>query len=385
MFGHSPSIDKKGVLNMDSNDKLYRDLQIHLDKQTIGFPETQSGSDIALLRQLFTPEQAEIVMLLTYKSEPLDRIQERAEKTGKSAGETERLLNETAARGVIGFRMKNGVMHYRTIPLLVGMLEGAVVTTPPEKKPPLVAAAGQFFQDGLFLRDFVNTKIPQMRTIPIQKSISHKHRIGSYDEIRKVIEQNNGPIVILECVCRAGAEKQGQPCSQTSRRETCMALGNMARSMAESGKLGRSISKEEALDIMQKNQEDGLVLQPSNTQEPEAICSCCGCCCGLLKIHKSIPDPVSHWATNFFAQVNGELCTGCGECEERCQVDAMKMDDEKTAATVDLTRCLGCGLCVAACPENAIELRHKMEETVPPPTSEDMMEVIMAHKLRQSP
>lgn len=369
---------------MDSNDKVYRDLQMHLDKQTIGFPETQSGSDIDLLRQLFTPEQAGIVMLLTYKSEPLDRIRERAGKIGKSPEETERLLQETAARGVIGFKKKNGVKHYRTIPLIVGMLEGAVITTPPEKKLPLVAAAGHFFQDGLFLRDFVNTKIPQMRTIPIQKSITPKHQVGSYDEIRKIIERNNGPIVILECVCRAGAERQGQPCKQTSRKETCMALGEIARSLAESGKLGRSISKEEALDILQKNQEEGLILQPSNTQEPEAICSCCGCCCGLLKIHKMIPNPVSHWATNFFAEVDAELCSGCGECEERCQVDAMKLDDERMAATVDLTRCLGCGLCVAVCPESAIELRNKTSETVPPPTSEDMMEVIMTHRRQQS-
>jgi electron transport complex protein RnfB len=365
---------------MDAVEKLYRDLQRHLDKQTIGFPETQSGSDIALLKQLFPPEQAEITMMLTYKLESLEQIQERAKKIGKSAEETERLLDATAARGVIGRRKRDGVNHYRTLPLLVGMLEGAVITTPAEKKPPLVAAAGQFFQDGLFMRDYINTKIPQMRTIPIQKSITPKHHIGSYDEIRKIIEQNSGPIVILECVCRAGTEKQGQPCKQTSRKETCMALGEVAKSVAESGKLGRVISKEEAIDILQKNQDDGLVLQPSNTLAPEAICSCCGCCCGLLKIQKMIPNPVSHWATNFFAVVNPELCTGCGECEARCQVAAMKMDDEKKAAAVDLTRCLGCGLCVESCPENAIELCNKTAETIPPPTPEDMMEVIMASK-----
>jgi electron transport complex protein RnfB len=365
---------------MDSEDKLFRNLQIHLDKQTIGFPETQSGSDIALLKQLFTPEQAEITMMLTYKSEALEQIQERAKRIGKSAEETERVLDATAARGVIGHRIKNGVKHYRTIPLLVGMLEGAVITAPPDSKPALAAASGQFFQDGLFLRDFVNTKIPQMRTIPIQKSITPKHQIGNYDEIRKIIEQNSGPIVILECVCRAGTEKQGQPCKQTSRKETCMALGEVARSLAESGKLGRPISKEEALDILQKNQDDGLVLQPSNTQTPEAICSCCGCCCGLLKIQKLIPNPVSHWATNFFASVDPELCTGCGLCEERCQVAAMKMDADKKTAVVDLTRCLGCGLCVETCPEDAIELRNKATEIIPPGTSEEMMEVIMTNK-----
>lgn len=365
---------------MSGEEKIYRDLQIHLDKETIGFPQTPSGSDINLLKQLFTPAQAEVVMLLTYKLEPLPKILERAGNIGKPTEEIEQLLDSTAARAIIGFQIKDGVKHYRTIPLLVGMLEGAAFTTPPESKPGLMAAAGQFFQDGLFMRDFVNTKIPQMRTIPIGKSITPKHQIGTYDEIRKIIENNSGPIVILDCVCRAGTAKQGQPCKQTSRTETCMALGEAGKLLARTGKLGRVVSKEEALDIMQKNQEEGLVLQPSNSQHPEAICSCCGCCCGLLKIQKAIPNPVSHWATNFFAVVNSELCTACGECQDRCQVNAMKLDEEKATAVVDLTRCLGCGLCVDTCPVDAIELRNKSTETVPPTTQEDMMDYIMSHK-----
>lgn len=365
---------------MGGADTIYRELQVHLDKETIGFPKTPSGSDIELLKQLFTPEQAEVTMLLTYKLEPLDQIQTRAEKTGKSAEEIERLLDSTAARAVIGFQIKDGVKHYRTLPLLVGMLEGAAVTTPPESKPALSAAAGQFFQDGLFVRDFVNTRIPQMRTIPIQKSITPKHQIGTYDEVRTIIEKNSGPIVILDCVCRAGTAKQGQPCKQTARTETCMAMGEFAKLLSLSGKMGRVVSKEEALDILQKNQEEGLVLQPSNSQNPEAICSCCGCCCGLLKIQKAIPNPASHWATNFFAVVNTELCTGCSMCEEKCQVAAMKLDQDKECATVDLNRCLGCGLCVDSCPENAIELRNKSTQTVPPRTQEDMMEYIMSNK-----
>ena len=56
------------------------------------------------------------------------------------------------------------------------------------------------------------------------------------------------------------------------------------------------------------------------------------------------------------------------------------MDDAKKTAMVDLTRCLGCGLCVGACPEDAIELRNKATEIIPPRTSEEMMEVIMTNK-----
>lgn len=365
---------------MNNQDKLYRNLQTHLDKQTVGFPATPTGSDIELLKQFFTPAQAEMAMMLTYKFETLEQIQERAGKIGKSIQETERVLDETARRGVIGFRKRDGVKQYCNIPYVIGMIEGAHFNATPETLQAIGAASARYSEDGSFWRAFLNSKVPQMRTIPIQKSITAKQSIGTYDEVRKLIEGTEGPIAILECACRSGAEKRGTPCKQTSRKETCMLFRDMARNVIEFGKIGRQISKEEALDILRQNQEDGLVLQPTNSQNPDAICSCCGCCCGPLRLHKSIPNPVSHWATNFFAEVNPESCSGCGICGDKCQVGAMKLDEETLVTKVDLTHCLGCGLCVEACPEGAIELRNKASEVIPPRTIEDMTEVIMSNK-----
>jgi len=361
---------------MKSEDRLYRELQRHLDKETIGFPETPSGSDIELLKQLFTPEEAAVTALLTFRYEPVEQIQERGEKSGRSREDTERLLDQVAAKGIIGYRKKDGVKQYRTIPYLVGMAEGALL----HPSPGLAAAHMNYLKDGAFLGKFVSTKIPQMRTIPVGKSITPVHNIGNYDEIRQLILASPGPIVIFDCVCRKNAALAGNPCKNTSRKETCMALGDIAEVVIESGRLGRQISKEEALETLQQNQDDALVLQPSNSQEPGFICSCCGCCCGLLQLHKALPNPLSHWATNFFAQVNAELCTACGVCEERCQAGALKMTEGDTCPAVDLTHCLGCGLCVVACPTEAITLKQKATETVPPRTGEEMMEYIMANR-----
>jgi electron transport complex protein RnfB len=185
---------------------------------------------------------------------------------------------------------------------------------------------------------------------------------------------------VIECSCRADAERKGQPCKRTSRKETCLHFLDTAKFLLEKAKVGRQISKEEALAILQKNQEEGLVLQPANAQAPEAVCSCCGCCCAVLKAHKAMPDPLSHWATNFCAQVDPGLCTGCGLCEEACQASAMKMDADRKTAAADLTHCRGCGLCVGSCPEEAIVLRKTAAETVPPLTTEDLTGIIMANK-----
>ena len=357
-------------------DKLYRDLQRHLDEQTIGFPATKSGSDLRLLKQLFKPEQAEMAMMLTYRYRSLEQIQERAKKGGKSIKEIERILDETAARGVIGHRKKDGKKQYRNIPYMIGILEGAFRHPTPE----LISAHTEYSKDRLFWKAFLGTKVPQMRTIPIEQSITIKHHVGTYDEIRKIVEATVDPIVIVECLCRNGAEKRGEPCKQTSRKETCMALRDGARNLLEAGR-GRHITQEEAMEILRKNQEEGLVLQPSNAQGPDFICSCCGCCCGILKLHKAVPNPVGFWATNFYAEVNPGLCTACGVCVEKCQTGAMKLDGKKGMPGVDLTRCLGCGLCVASCPADAIELRKKEKEVIPPPTGEEMMEVIMTNKV----
>ncbi len=367
---------------MSETEDVFRALQRHLDEQTLGFPATKSGADIRVLKALFTTEQAEAAALLTYRYESLEQISGRATGWGRSTGELERVLNATARKGIIGHRRRNGVREYRNIPYLVGMVEGGFSTNP---TPEFALANTRYFRDGSFFKAFLATKVPQMRTIPIGKSITPEHHVGSYDAMREIIEKTIDPIVIIECLCRKGAERSGSPCKRTSRKETCMALRDGARNLLEAGTMGREITKEEALEILKQNEEDGLVLQPSNAQDPDFICSCCGCCCGMLKIHKAIPDPVSHWATNFFAAVNPDACVACGACVEKCQTNAMKLDMEKNVSVVDLTRCLGCGLCVASCPAEAIELRKKEREIVPPTTGEEMIEVIMAGKRERQP
>ena len=158
-----------------------------------------------------------------------------------------------------------------------------------------------------------------------------------------------------------------------------MALGDVAKNVIQNAS-GRAIGKQEALEIARMNEADGLVFQPSNTQKVDFVCACCGCCCGMLRVQKMLPKPVDFWATNYYASVKVETCSGCGTCAERCQVNAATVDDSVGKSFVNLNRCIGCGNCVVTCPTGAMSLLKKEKEIVPPQDTEGLYDVIMANK-----
>jgi ferredoxin len=218
-----------------------------------------------------------------------------------------------------------------------------------------------------------------MRTIPIAKSLRPQHQVSTYDEVTTLLRQAEAPFVVLECICRKKKAISGKPCRVTGRKETCLATGSMAQAALRNG-IGREITLEETLATLEANQKEGLVLQPSNTQKAEFICSCCGCCCGMLGMHQGLPKPVDFWASNYYAAVDADACNGCGNCEARCQVGAARVSGKTKKASVDVNRCIGCGLCVPTCPREAISLKKKPAEASPPKTRDELHDIIMAHK-----
>lgn len=317
-----------------------------------------------------------IATCLTYKLEPLDMIFERAGDLVDSPEKLGELLDRIEKKGGIERKTKGGKKYYGNAPLVVGMYENALGTLTPE----FIKNFDEYIWDKKFGIEFISTELPQMRTIPIAKSIEPQHNVSTFDEVAVLLQQAEPPFAIFECICRKKRALGGEPCQVTDREETCFAAGSIAESVLRRG-VGREITRDETIRILEQNQKQGLVLQPSNTEKAEFICSCCGCCCGMLGMHKTLPKPVDFWASNFYAVVNIEACDGCGNCEKRCQVGAARISEKKQqCAVVDLTRCIGCGVCVPTCPPKAISLHKKRAELKPPETREDLHDIIMSHK-----
>ena len=360
---------------MDPDDQIYIRLQKHLDNQAVGFPATRSGVEIKILKHIFRPEEAEVTSYLNYKPEPLQTIFGRVGHLVETPEELERLLERIQRKGGIESKIKNGLTHYCCAALVVGMYELQIGRLTPE----FIKDFNEYTSNKKFGIEFLSTKLPQMRTIPVSKSIHPQHNVSTFDEVTSLLQQAEEPFVIIECICRKKKEIEGHSCKVTDRKETCLAIGSVARMVLQSGN-GREIDRDEALAILEENQKKGLVLQPSNTEKVDFICSCCGCCCGMLAIQKSLPKPLDFWASNFLAEVDANKCEACGACEKRCQVGAVAVSEEKQLAIVAPERCLGCGVCVTTCPTRAITLSKKPTEVKPPPTREDLYEIIMTNK-----
>jgi electron transport complex protein RnfB len=367
---YTSSFEEAAIVNKETD--VYRELQKYLNKMPVGYPATQSGVELRLLKFLFTPEQAQIALALDYKFQTAEQIHERVRDWGISIEELKTILEGMVDKGNTFSKEQGGVRVYANMPFITGMAEFQINRLTPE----LVGDINEYVQEQ-FAAEYLGTKVPQTRIIPIQKSITAEHRVGTYDEFRYIIQNAEGRIRIGECICRKAMQMSGHTCKVTTRRESCMAFREFADMLGRMN-WGRTISKEEALEIASEAEEDGLVLQSANEEDVQFICSCCGDCCAILRIAKAMPRPADFLVSNYYAAGDPESCEGCGTCVERCQMEAVALRDE--VAVVDRDRCIGCGNCVPTCPSETIHLVKKEQEVVPPKNSEALYDAIMAHK-----
>jgi len=364
---------KEGMGIFAESHKVYKKLQKHLDKQPVGFPATASGVELRLLREAFTADEAGLALLMDYKFQPFGQIFEKVKGLGITEATVQAMLDNMERHGAIFVKMVDEKKQYALHPYAVGIFEMKLPTMTANYYMDFRKYSYQSF--GLA---FLSTGLPQMRVIPVAKSVTPDLHIATYDEIRELVLQNDGRIGVADCVCRKGRDTIGRSCKETDRREVCIGFADFHDMYTRNG-FGRSITKEEAFEILDQNEKEGLVLMPSNTQEAQFVCSCCKCCCSCLEGVSLLANPAEFVKNNYHAALNAEKCVGCGKCGAACKMEAIQMT-EKKAVAIDLDRCIGCGVCVAACKSGALALAKKEAQTVPPKDMDTLYEEIMKQK-----
>jgi NAD-dependent dihydropyrimidine dehydrogenase PreA subunit len=347
---------------------LYRRLQQLLDTYSMGFPATESGIELEILRHLFSEEDAGLFLALTPRLETPEAV---APRIGLTAERAAARLEEMARRGLL-FRLEgDGRVKYGTIPFVHGIFEFQVKNLDRE----LAEMVGRYSEEA-FDRAMQQGADLFLRTVPVQRSVDLTQHIARYEDAVAMLRGKSG-IVVTDCICRKKMDIVEGACARPM--EACFMFGSMGQYYLDRG-MGRKIDVEEAVSILSKCQEAGLVTQPSTSQNPAGMCNCCGDCCGVLRALNKHPRPAELVFSNHYAAVDSETCSGCEACLERCQMNALAMDDDGLAV-VDPDRCIGCGLCVTTCPTEALRLVPKSGDRlrVPPATTAEQMRA-MAQK-----
>ena len=337
---------------------VYGQLARHLDNLPAGFPATKSGVELRILQKLFTQEEAAVALGLRMMPEPAGRIAKRLKTEVRTL---EPILEEMSRKGLI-FRSSRGEQtFYMVSQFVVGIWEYHVNDLDKE----LIKDVNEYVPQ-LMEKTWATMETKQLRVIPIAESVPAEASIMPYEEAEKIIKSQS-KIVVAPCICRTEQKMMGEGCDNPI--EACFIFGAAAYFYEENG-LGRMISQEEALEIMHEGLDAGLVLQPSNSQKSVNICMCCGCCCQILKNLKKMPQPAAMIDSNYFAEIDSGQCVACGDCVERCHMEAIEIED---TAKVDLDRCIGCGVCVPVCDYGALQLKQKEEaaQCIPPETMAD--------------
>ena len=331
---------------------VYEKLASALNKLPNGFPRTPSNVEIEVLKKIFLEEEASIASQLNISMESVETI---AKRVGLPIKETETQLLKMSKKGLLWSNKKENKLYFRLAPFIVGIYESQRETMNHE----LAHLIEDYFADG----GAVGIMKPQPalhRVVPAQKALKSEW-ILPYDDVRAILLKSK-TFRLVDCICRVQQNYVARRCDFPLR--TCLTFSTSERQPSEN-----DISKEEALDFLDKAEEIGLVHTVSNVMNGLGyICNCCGCCCGILRgindwgIENSVAD------ANYYAEIEANKCSGCGKCRNRCQVHAIS--EKGGVSVVNHKKCIGCGLCVTVCPSGAARLERKSEsEIVNPPVN----------------
>ena len=256
---------------------------------------------------------------------------EIAKLTGKSEERIEELLTDGAMHGIVEYNWENP-RHEKQwyVQLFVpGIAEMTNMVLDQVEKYPELA---QSFDKMTFLPLVGKTHlIPPggngigMHVIPVEKAINATNTSISIEHISHWLDKYEGSLSVGYCSCRNARRLYGEGSGEI-QDDCCIGLGDFATYLVETGK-GRPITKEEALAICQRAEDNGYVHQVTNIDGQDKIFGLCNCdvgVCFALRTSQYFNTP-NLSASSFRAHVNKDNCVACGKCVEVCPAGAVKL------------------------------------------------------------
>ncbi len=164
-----------------------------------------------------------------------------------------------------------------------------------------------------------------MHVIPVEKAISMENEAVDLEKLSYWLSKYEGKIGVGRCSCRASRKVIGDGCADDDYG-WCIGVGDFADYCRETGK-GHDITKEEALEILQRAEDNGFVHQITNIDGENKIFGICNCnvnICNALRTSQLFNTP-NMSRSAYVAHVDKEKCVACGACVEYCPAGATRL------------------------------------------------------------
>ena len=300
----------------------------------IGLKATADDPEYWGLASVMTDEMVEVALKMGVRK---PKTTEQLMKLTKMEREPlEKLLTEMAWTGIIEYNWENldgkNPNHEKRwiLPLFVpGSAEFLNMRHSQIEEHPEVTA---FFERMTFLPlEKITPMVPPggsgigMHVIPVEKAIETENEAIGLEKISYWLDKYEGKYAKSMCSCRASRQKLGEGCGDDPEN-WCIAVGDMATYVVETQR-GEYITKEEALDIFRRAEENGFVHQITNIDGEQKIFGICNCnvnICNALRTSQLFNTP-NMSRSAYVAKVETENCVACGRCVESCPAGAVKL------------------------------------------------------------
>jgi len=354
---------------------VFRKLGRKIDGLPIRVPWNEALNSI--LKEIYTPEEADLVTRMPYSLSTLDRV---AEVTGYERARLQQLLPKLCNKGLVMDLYAGGDYRYSVSPLVIGIFEFTMMRTDGEVDHKKLA---HLFHEYLSANETLfhgnwgrGEEIALMRALPHMESLRDESYVEvlDYEKAREIVESADRFAMGI-CSCRHEKHHLGtKPCE--TPMDNCSSFG-LAADFLIRNKLAREVSKTEMLENVARSRELGLVMNADNVQKDVTfICHCCGCCCNALMAVSKLGFTRAVMTSSFIASSDDELCKGCDFCAKACPIGAVTMVPDENPRTkkkkkpaIDESICLGCGVCATRCRTGSMKLVKRGRRVISPETT----------------
>jgi Fe-S-cluster-containing hydrogenase component 2 len=330
-----------------------------------------------ILKELYTPEEAELVVKMPYGLSTTDQI-EKAVRLDKKLISSN--LESLAKKGLVMDFWIGEQYYYMPSPIAVGFFEFTMMRAKDNLDAKKWAKLFYEYMNDkeVYSVNFGNgEQISPMRVLPHEETINQADytEILDYERAITIVESANKYAVGL-CSCRHEKLHTGEKRCDVPI-ENCVSFGGSADFLVRHD-FAKYVSKSEILESLARSKETGLVLSCDNVQNNIGfLCQCCGCCCNMLSGISKFGYPNTIVTSNYIANVTPDTCEGCAKCAKACPIGAIEMAlpgngsvNKKKVPRINEEICIGCGVCSIKCIKTgSLKLIKRRKRVIHPETS----------------